>query len=266
MILTVYVKADDLQCVPATPHLHCDTPSLTGDSVMLGTSQPIKIPPDIRPADLDFGLDHSRMPASRRASACRSTSSRTGIVFMLSLLALAISADAHADTGADDHRPLFFDVGARGSKTPDGSLMIEPIFEVGRSFVPHLSFNIGLTGGSAPLLSGKRHAFTVLPSVDAFRSYGPVQGYIRAGIGLQSRGGANFDSVKALALFTGVGARVNTRLCIYRRQGQRRKGCMILGTEVRVHKALLGGWLMSRAVLPSGASIVSTGFTLGMEV
>lgn len=186
------------------------------------------------------------------------------IATALALLVSGFSNPAHAQS--DGFRPLYFDIGARGSEAPDGTLMIEPAFEFGRSFASHLAFNIGLTGGSAPVLSGKRSAFTVAPSVDLFHALGPVAGYVRAGFGVQTRSGAHLDRVNALALFTAVGARFNTHLCMFRVSGQRRRGCMILSTEVRVNRALLGGWLMSPAVLPAGTSIVSTSFAFGWEV
>jgi hypothetical protein len=155
----------------------------------------------------------------------------------------------------------------RFSRAPDQTLMFEVGMNLGKAIRPNLALSIELSGSSAPLLGGNRGAFSILPSAEGFQFFGPVQAYGRLGLGAQYRDGARLESSRALGLFAAVGGRVRVGRC--RGNGPHPcglTGCFVAGLEIRLHHVPLGGWLMHPAVLPQGASILSTGFSLGFEL
>lgn len=182
---------------------------------------------------------------------------------------VAVSAEPDPTLWPAPSIPSFWymDFGVRAASAPDGTLMVEPAIELARSMTPYLGLGLGFSTGSAPLVSGERHAFTIAPSVDLHRRFfGRVRGHARVGVAAQHRGGGRLPDGESLALFGALGARLNLGLCLVRRPGRHARGCLTAGTEVRLQRAMTGGWLMNPAVLPRGASILSTSVTLGWEV
>jgi hypothetical protein len=155
----------------------------------------------------------------------------------------------------------------RVSRAPDSTTMIEAGMNVGKSIRDNLALAIELSGGTAPLLGGNRGAFSILPSAEGFYFLGPVQAYGRLGLGAQYRDGARLENSKALGMFAAAGGRIRVGRC--RGNGPHPcglTGCFVAGLEIRLHHASLNGWLMHPAVLPQGASILSTGFSMGFEL
>jgi hypothetical protein len=177
----------------------------------------------------------------------------------------------HAQQGQDarsgQERVGYLTLDLRMSRAPDSTTMIEAGMNVGKSIRDNLALAIELSGGSAPLLGGNRGAFSILPSAEGYHFFGPVQAYGRLGMGAQYRDGARLDSSKALGMFAAVGGRIRVGRC--RGNGPHPcelTGCFVAGLEIRLHHASLNGWLMYPAVLPQGASILSTGFSMGVEL
>lgn len=164
-------------------------------------------------------------------------------------------------------RFAYLSMDLRASRAPDSTTMIEAGMNMGKSIRDNLALSIELSGGSAPLLGGNRGALSILPSAEGFHFFGPVQAYGRLGLGAQYRDGARLDNSKALGMFAAVGGRVRVGRC--RGNGPHPcelTSCFVAGLEIRLHHASLNGWLMHPAVLPQGASILSTGFSLGFEL
>lgn len=164
-------------------------------------------------------------------------------------------------------RHIYMTTDMRFSRAPDHTLMFEVGMNVGKAIRRNVALSVELSGSSAPLLGGNRSAFSILPGAEYFYFHGPVQAYGRLGLGTQYRGGARLDSTKALGVFAAVGSRVRLGRC--RGNGPHRcglTGCFVAGLEIRLHHATHDGWLMYPAVLPQGASILSTGFSMGYEI
>lgn len=170
---------------------------------------------------------------------------------------------------AVDHqqRFLYTTLEVRGSRAPDDTLLTEVGMDIGRSIMRHAGLGVSIAGGTAPLLGGNRNAVSVMPNVELFHFAGPLELYGRVGAGVQYRSGARLDSARTLGGFTAVGTRLRLGRCHHDRPRDmgRSMGCLLLGMEIRVQKAT-GDWLMSPAVLPGSATIVSTGFHLGFEL
>lgn len=183
-------------------------------------------------------------------------------------MCLLLLASARA-AGADptEIRKLGLGLRAGGAAAPEGHLLFDWALDTTYRPWPFLGFGAELSGGRVSLIEGDRTAFAVAPHVEYAHFPRPwLELFGRTGVALQTRSGGGLPGGGGLAAYAAGGARWWPECHESGPELAEQIGCLSFGVEVRALHAAEGGYLVMPAVLPEGATVLMTSFTIGLEL
>jgi hypothetical protein len=181
------------------------------------------------------------------------------------LVILATAGSAAADPTAI--RKVGVGLRAGGAAAPEGHILFDWALDGTYRPLPFLGIGGELSGGRVSLVEGDRVAFAVAPHVELVRFARPwLELFARTGMPLQTRSGGDVERAGGLAVYLAGGARWWPACYESGPELADQIGCVSFGLEVRALHALEGGHLMMPAVLPEGATVLMTSFTMGIEL
>ena len=145
--------------------------------------------------------------------------------------------------------------GMQFGATPDGHFLSELDLDLGWRLGAHVTLDMPVSFGGAPLIEGSRSAFAIGPAIEVHEESARrwLSFYARAAVPVQTRSGAGLEDRNGIAASLSVGVRLNFF------------GWFGLGYEARVQHNLTD-WLMTPAVLPAGSTVLTQGFTLQVQL
>jgi len=177
---------------------------------------------------------------------------------------------ASAGTAAADPteiRTLGIGLRAGGAAAPEGHLLVDWALDTTWRPWPHIGLGGELSGGRVSLVEGDRTAFGIAPHVEYVQFARPwLELFGRTGVPLQTRSGGGVDGAGGLAIYGAAGVRWWPECHESGPELADQVGCLSFGLEVRALHAASGGYLVMPAVLPEGATVLMTSFTIGLEL
>ena len=154
-----------------------------------------------------------------------------------------------------------------GAAAPDGHFLVDWGFDTTWRPWPHIGLGGELSAGRVSLVEGPRNALGVAPHVEYVQFARPwLELFGRTGVPLQTRSGGGVDASGGLAIYGAAGARYWPECHESGPELATQIGCLSFGVEVRALHAVSGGYLVMPAVLPEGATVLMTSFTIGLEL
>jgi hypothetical protein len=180
-------------------------------------------------------------------------------------LVAAAAGPAHADPTAI--RKVGLGLRAGGAAAPEGHFLFDWAFDGTYRPWPHVGVGAELSAGRVSLVEGDRAAFAVAPHVEYVHFPWPsIELFGRGGVPLQTRSGGGVEQAGGIALYAAGGARWWPGCHESGPELADQIGCLSFGIELRALHALDGGYLVTPAVLPEGATVLMTSFTIGVEL
>ncbi len=180
-------------------------------------------------------------------------------------LLLAVAGPAAADP--TEIRRVGVGLRAGGAAAPEGHVLFDWALDGTFRPWPHLGLGAELSGGRVSLVDGDRAAVGLAPHVEVVRFTRPwLELFGRAGVPLQTRSGGGVPDAGGLAAYLAGGARWWPECHESGPELAQQIGCLSFGLEVRALHAVDGGYLVMPAVLPEGATVLMTSFTVGLEL
>ena len=156
---------------------------------------------------------------------------------------------------------------AGGAAAPEGRFLVDWAIDGTYRPLRFLGLGAELSAGRVSLVEGDRSSFAVAPHVEYSHFARPsLQLFGRGGAPLQSRSGGGVAAAGGLAVYAAGGVRWWPECHESGPELADQIGCLSFGIEVRALHALDGGYLVMPAVLPEGATVLMTSFTIGLEL
>jgi len=180
---------------------------------------------------------------------------------------MIVATASSADADPTEIRKVGLGLRAGGAAAPEGHILFDWAVDGTFRPLPFIGFGGELSGGRVSLVEGDRTAFAVAPHVEYVHFTRPwLELFGRAGVPLQTRSGGGVDSAGGLAAYAAGGARWWPECHESGPELADQIGCLSFGVEVRALHAVSGGYLVMPAVLPEGATVLMTSFTIGLEL
>jgi hypothetical protein len=180
---------------------------------------------------------------------------------------LIAAAAGNASADPTEIRKLGLGLRGGGAAAPEGHVLFDWAFDATFRPWPFVGFGAELSGGRVSLVEGNRTAVSLAPHVEYVRFMRPwLELFGRGGIPLQSRSGGGVPGGGGLAAYAATGLRWWPECYESKPQLGEQIGCLSFGLEVRALHAVDGGYLVMPAVLPDGATVLMTSFTIGLEL
>ena len=180
---------------------------------------------------------------------------------------MIVATASTADADPTAIRKVGLGLRAGGAAAPEGHALFD--WAVDGTFRPFPFIGLGaeLSGGRVSLIDGGRNAFAVAPHVEYVYFTQPwLELFGRAGVPLQTRSGGGVPEGGGLAGYAAAGVRWWPACHESGPELAEQIGCLSFGLEVRALHAASGGYLVTPAVLPEGATVLMTSFTVGVEL
>ncbi|HEY8143427.1 MAG TPA: hypothetical protein VIG06_12180 [Kofleriaceae bacterium] len=156
---------------------------------------------------------------------------------------------------------------AGGAAAPEGHVLFDWALDGTWRPLPFVGIGGELSGGRVSLVEGDRVAVSFAPHVEVTHFARPsLELFGRAGMPLQTRSGGGVARAGGLAAYVAGGARWWPECYESGPELADQIGCVSFGLEVRALHAADGGYLVMPAVLPDGATVLMTSFTMGIEL
>lgn len=184
-------------------------------------------------------------------------------------MTFAVIAAGAGSAAADptEIRTVGLGLRAGGAAAPEGHVLVDWALDGTFRPLPFLGVGGELSGGRVSLVEGDRVAFSVAPHVELTRFVRPwLELFARTGMPLQTRSGGEVERAGGLAAYVAGGARWWPACHESGPELADQIGCVSFGIEVRALHAASGGYLVMPAVLPEGATVLMTSFTMGIEL
>ena len=181
--------------------------------------------------------------------------------------ALVVSATRPAAADPTAIRKVGLGLRAGGAAAPEGRFLFDGALDGTYRPWPHVGLGAELSAGRVSLVDGDRSAFGFAPHVETTWFARPsLELFGRGGAPLQSRSGGGVEKAGGLALYAAGGVRWWPECHESGPALAEQIGCLSFGIELRALHALEGGYLVMPAVLPEGATVLMTSFTIGLEL
>lgn len=180
---------------------------------------------------------------------------------------MIVATASSADADPTEIRKVGLGLRAGGAAAPEGHVLFDWAFDGTFRPWPFIGLGAELSGGRVSLVEGDRTAFAVAPHVEYVYFTRPwLELFGRAGVPLQTRSGGGIPGGGGLAGYAAGGVRWWPECHESGPELADQFGCLSFGLEVRALHAADGGYLLMPAVLPEGASVLMTSFTIGLEL
>ena len=182
-------------------------------------------------------------------------------------VAVVLAAARTAAADPTEIRTVGLGLRAGGAAAPEGRFLFDGGLDGTYRPWPHSGLGAELSGGRVSLVGGDRAAFALAPHVEYTHFTSPsIELFGRGGAPLQSRSGGGVAPAGGLALYAAGGVRWWPECHESGPALAEQIGCLSFGIELRALHALEGGYLVMPAVLPEGATVLMTSFTIGLEL
>lgn len=181
------------------------------------------------------------------------------------VLLLAAARPALADP--TEIRKVGIGLRAGGAAAPEGHVLFDWALDGTWRPLPAVGLGAELSAGRVSLVEGDRAALAVAPHVEGVHFARPwLELFGRAGLPLQRRSGGGVESSGGIAAYAAGGARWWPACHESGPERAEQLGCLSFGIELRALHAVDGGYLVTPAVLPQGATVLMTSVTVGVEL